>query len=331
MIQHPAIVALLLGSALTGLLLLYAGWYGVRILARWDIRSGSELQLELERRTYLISTILNVVLAVQVLSLFLFIFTADRLHNLFVGAMCAAGSLSVNAFGYPTLILKVVTCLLAGVWLVLNHADTRGYDYPLIRVKYAFLLVLIPFVLVEGYLQYRYFAGLQADVITSCCGSLFSQDKHTLAAEIAGLPVRPTEWAFYGSMAATAGAGLWFRARGSGGYLFSFLSLGAFVIAVASLISFIGMYIYELPSHHCPFDILQAEYGYVGYLLYLSLLGGAIAGLGTGALLPFRRHPSLASILPGLLRRLTLLTLVFYAHFVAITLYEVLSSNLKLG
>ena len=69
----------------------------------------------------------------------------------------------------------------------------------------------------------------------------------------------------------------------------------------------------------------------MGYFLYLSLLGGAIAGLGTGALLPFRRHPSLANILPGLLRRLTLFTLVFYAHFVAISLYEVLSSNLKLG
>jgi len=331
MIQHPAIVALLLGSLLTGLMLLHAGWHGIRILGRWDIRSGSELQLELERRTYLISTLLNVVLVVQVLSLFLFIFTAEALHGLFVGAMCAAGSLSVNDFGYPTLILKVLTCLAAGVWLVLNHADTRGYDYPLIRIKYAFLLVLIPFVVVEGYLQYRYFEGLQADVITSCCGSLFSQDKQTLAAEIAGLPVRPTAWAFFGSMAATQATGVGFRLRGRGGYLFSGLSFAAFLIAVASLISFIGMYVYELPSHHCPFDILQAEYHHVGYPLYATLLGGGIAGLGAGALLPFRNRPSLAAVLPGILRRLALATLVCYGLFTALTIYLVMASNLKLG
>ena len=33
----------------------------------------------------------------QLASLFLFIYTADHLHPLFVGAMCAAGTLYVNA------------------------------------------------------------------------------------------------------------------------------------------------------------------------------------------------------------------------------------------
>ena len=46
-------------------------------------------------------------LAFEILSLFLFIYTADDLHRLFVGAMCAAGTLYVNAFGYPALMLKV--------------------------------------------------------------------------------------------------------------------------------------------------------------------------------------------------------------------------------
>jgi hypothetical protein len=237
----------------------------------------------------------------------------------------------VNAFGYPTLILKVGTCLLAGVWLILNHADTRGYDYPLISIKYTFLLVILPFVLLEIYLQYRYFAGLQANVITSCCGSLFSEENSTLAAELAGLPVRPTEWAFFGTMAATAGSGLLFWWKGRGGYLFAALSTAAFLLGIAGLISFIGLYFYELPSHHCPFCILQAEYGHVGYFLYASLLGGGIAGLGVGALLPFRRCASLAVFLPSLLRRLTLVVLVCYALFVAITVYQMVTSNLLLG
>jgi len=147
MILHPAILALLVVSLLTSFMVLYAGWYGVRILLRWDIRSGSELQLSLERRTYLISTILSYVLAFQLLSLFLFIYTADHLHSLFAGAMCAAGTLNVNGFGYPLLITKVVNFLLASLWLIVNHADTRGYDYPLIKVTYALLTAIAPLVL----------------------------------------------------------------------------------------------------------------------------------------------------------------------------------------
>ncbi|MBP2686119.1 MAG: hypothetical protein H6Q81_1024, partial [Deltaproteobacteria bacterium] len=142
MTLHPAVLALFVASLLTGCMVLYAGWYGARILLQWEIGSGSERQLELERRTYLISTLLSVAFALQLLSLFLFVFTADRLHGMFSGAMCAAGTLNVNGFGYPVLVLKIVTFLLAGLWLVVNHADTRGYDYPLIKAKYALLLAI---------------------------------------------------------------------------------------------------------------------------------------------------------------------------------------------
>jgi len=41
-----------------------------------------------------------------------------------------------------------------------------------------------------------------------------------------------------------------------------------------AILSFISVYFYELPTHHCPFCILQKEYGYVGYPLYLTLFGG---------------------------------------------------------
>ncbi len=59
MLFHPAIIALLTTSILTSLMLLYSGYYGYHIIRQWDLSSGSELQLSLERRTYLISTILT--------------------------------------------------------------------------------------------------------------------------------------------------------------------------------------------------------------------------------------------------------------------------------
>jgi hypothetical protein len=331
MILHPAVLALLIGSLLISFMLIYAVWYGIRIVARWDIKSGSELQLILERRTYLISTILSYTLFFQLLSLFLFIYTADHLHTLFSGAMCAAGTLNVNAFGYPLLIMKIVNFLLAGLWLIINHADTRGYDYPLIKIKYFFLIAIAPLVLFETFFQFAYFLGLHADVITSCCGSLFSLDKPGIAGDLAGLPAAPMEAAFYVGMAATACSGFYFYCKGRGGYLFSGVSLLTFIIAVASLISFICLYFYELPSHHCPFCILQKEYGYIGYALYITLLGGGVAGMGTGALQPLRKKGSMALVIPALQRRLTAATLFLYLLFTLIVTYRLLFSSLRLG
>jgi len=330
MTLHPAVLALLVASLLTGGMVLYAGWYGARILLQWEIGSGSERQLELERRTYLISTLLSVAFAVQLLSLFLFVFTADRLHGMFSGAMCAAGTLNVNRFGYPVLILKIVTFLLAGLWLVINHADTRGYDYPLIKSKYALLLVLGPLVLAEGYLQYRYFAALRPDVITSCCGSLFGQGGKGIAADLAALPAGPMNVAFFGGMAATLACGIRFRRTGRGGYLFSVASGVTFAVALASIISFICLYIYELPTHHCPFCILKKEYGYVGYVLYITLFGGGVAGMSAGALMPFRGRGSMVRVIPPLQRRLTEATLVLYLLFTLVVSYRILFSSLRL-
>jgi hypothetical protein len=330
MIQQPAILALLTSSFLVSLMLLYAGWYGALILQQWDLQSGSDLQLNLERRTYLISTILGYALVFQILSLFLFIFTADSIHAQLVGAMCAAGSLNANGYGYPTLILKLVNCLLAGVWLIINHADNRGYDYPLIRLKYTLLMILAPLVCLEAGLQFGYFNGLHADVITSCCGSMFSAEKRGIGGDIAGLPVFPMKLAFYTGMAATFVSGAWFYLKERSGYLFSALSSLTFLIAAASLISFVCLYFYELPTHHCPFCILQKDYGYAGYALYATLLGGGTAGLGVGALMPFRDQSSLSRIIPSIQRRLTLVATILYLLFTLIVSYQMLSTSFRL-
>ncbi len=73
MILHPAIIALLVSSGMISLLTLYADYYGILIIRKWDIRSGSGNQLELERRTYLISTILAYVFGFQLFSLCLYV------------------------------------------------------------------------------------------------------------------------------------------------------------------------------------------------------------------------------------------------------------------
>jgi hypothetical protein len=41
-----------------------------------------------------------------------------------------------------------------------------------------------------------------------------------------------------------------------------------------SLSYFFSTYVYELPTHKCPFCLFQKEYYYVGYILWGSLIGG---------------------------------------------------------
>ena len=330
MILHPPILALLVGSLLVSFLLVLASWYALRILRHWDLQSGSELQLALERRTYLVSTVMTYACAFQVVSLFLFIYTADDLAPLFVGAMCAVGTLFVNPFGYPTLLLKVVGAVLAGAWLIVNHADNRGRDYPLIRKKYACLLALAPVVWLETAAQGAYFAGLEANVITSCCGSLFSTATPGVASEIAALPSIPMKIAFYAVVAALLASGTWYAWRASGGYMVALLSVLAFLTSIAALISFISLYIYELPTHHCPFCILQKEYYFIGYPMYGLLICGVIAGLGLGLLYRWRQTPSLRLIVPPLTRRLSLAAMVCFGVFAAISTYVMMATAFRL-
>lgn len=338
MIFHPAIIALLLSSFLITFLILYSSYFGLLIVRKWDIKSGSELQLSLERRTYLISTILSYVLGFQLISLFLYIYTADNLHPLFVGAMCAAGTLHVNDYGYPTLILKVVNFLLAGLWLIVNYTDNRAYDYPLIKKKYVFLFVIALFVTAEMIIQSNYLLRLKADVITSCCGSLFSNDARGITSEIAALPSIPMKIVFYLGMAFMFVSGICFlknskfRIRNSKltGYVFSLASAVTFIISIISLISFISLYFYEMPTHHCPFCILQREYGYIGYLLYVTISGGSVLGMGVGVVMPFRNIQSLSEILPSVQRRFAIISLVLYFLFTAVVTYRIVFSDFKL-
>ncbi len=331
MFLHPAVIALLASSLLITGLVLYAARIGVVILARWDLASGSEHQLELERKTYLVSTILANAFAFQLASLFLFIFTADRLHEQFIGAMCAAGTLYAAPGGYATLLLKIATFLLAGLWLIVNSVDTRAYDYPLVRAKYGLLLLLAPLILVEFAFQARYLLGLEPDVITSCCGSLFAADTRGVSSDVAGLPLLPSPPLFFATMTVACLAALLFRFSGRGAYLVGALSAFAGVVAGASVVSFISMYFYELPTHHCPFDILQAEYGHVGYVLYLCLAGACVAGIGVSVLAPFRQIHSLRRVVPRTQRRLALAASLLFFAFTAAAAWEMLSSDLVLG
>jgi len=328
-ILHPGALALLVASAATSGLLLYAAGHGLAILRHWDLASGSERQLQLERRTYLVSTLLGWVMAFELVSLFLYVFTADALAPLFRGAMCAAGSLRAAPGGYQVLVLKLLGAVLAGLWLILDHADRQGHDYPLLRPKYGALLVVAPLLLAEGWLLVRWLTALRPQVITSCCGSLFGRSGEGLGSDLAGLPPRLAAAAFLAAAAAVLVAALAFWRSGRGAVALALSSALLLPAGLAAVIAWLSPYVYELPTHHCPFCLLQPEYHGIGYPLYGALLGAALAGMGAGLLAPFRRIPSLARAVPALQRRLAGVALGLGGLLLLVVAFAVLTSNLE--
>jgi hypothetical protein len=276
-------------------MMLFASAQGIRILTGWDFSSSSEKQLNLERKTYLISSIIQYALGFEVLSTLLFIYTVDDIHNLFVGAMCATGSLNANPVGWYALYAKIIVFFAASLWITLNSIDQKAEDYPLIKPKYIMLIFITVLISLDLYFQMSYFLGLSPEVITSCCGSLFSNTSSGIAGELSSLSIRPVMVAFYFTVIAFIAAAL-FCIKSQAAflrYVVSFLSLVLFGISIAAIISFISLYIYEMPSHHCPFDIFQKNYHFIGYPIYISLFCGVFFGLLPGFFQPLKKIRSL--------------------------------------
>ncbi|MGF1546730.1 MAG: hypothetical protein ACFCUG_05355 [Thiotrichales bacterium] len=326
----PAVLALGGVSLTVAALMLLASVFALTILRHWDVRSGSERQLRLERLTYLIATLVTSCFIAEIIAVLLFVYTAESMSSQFVGAMCATGVLNVNPWGWPTLLLKLVVALAGFVWLALNSLDQHAPDYPLVRIKYALLLAITPLVIAEAGAQTLFFGGLDPDVITSCCGALFTPDGGGVAAEVAALSPRHTAWAMMLSAIALVLGGVWFLTHGRPAGLIPVLGIAAGLIALAAIVTFIAPYIYEHPEHRCPFCILKQGHDHIGYLLYLPLFGGIALTLAVGAIAPWRRIPSLAVLAADRGRRYMIAALAAFALFYTLAALTLWRSNLSM-
>ena len=314
MIFHPPILALIAASLISAGVLAGSALFALRLLRRWDPASGAQRQIELERLTTLVSTVVAFVLVIEAASLVLFAFNADRMAPLFVGAMCAVGSLQASPFGFPTLWAKIVVFFAAFAWVVIDRLDGHTRDHALIRPKYAGLLLLAPLVFAEGGLELAYFLDLKADTITSCCGKLFGDDKPTLGGDLAALEPRLALALLAGGLVVTVALGLVAERARLLAVLHGLAALAVFAVAIAAIVSAIAPYVYEQPHHHCPFCILKREYGHVGFALWLPLFVATGAGLAGGLVAPLagRLDPTLArTTLRGLARTATIAHLIF--------------------
>lgn len=330
MLLNPSILALMLISGTVSLLILLSAGFSIQVLRHWNVNSGSERQLNLERRTYLISTILAFSFLAELISLLLFIYNAEQMSGRFVGAMCATGVLNVNAWGWPTLYLKISLFFVGAAWLTLNRVDNKARDYPLVRVKYFLLMLILPLAIAETVVQTTYFLEMQPDVITSCCGALFSPEGEGVAAEVSSLEPATALGLLAVSAVLSLAIGLWYLLKGGSGALFASSNAVTFLLALIAIVSCIALYIYEHPHHHCPFCILKSGHDYVGYALYIPLFIGTAMAISAGAISPFRNIPSLAGIIPQESHRLISGSMALMLIFYVVVAGAIFSSGLTM-
>jgi hypothetical protein len=329
-LSGPTVLALNGTALVTALLMLVAAGFGLQVLRHWDIESGSELQLVLERRTYLIATLVAWCFVSAILSLLLFVHNAEQMSTQIVGAMCATGVLNASPWGWPALFLKIVVFLAGAAWLMLNRIDNQAPDYPLVRVKYGLLLGIAPLVLADAAVQIRFFMGLDPDVITSCCGALFTPEGEGIASRLSAVDPATSLVAMYASGLAVLGLGIRYRRRTRAAAAFSLAASLAFGSALAAVVSCIALYVYAHPHHHCPFCILKSGHGYVGYWLYIPLFAATALSLGIGLVSRWRRVPTLTDIIACDGKRFASVAMILFGVFYAVATYAVLRSNLTM-
>jgi hypothetical protein len=249
----------------------------LKIFFKWDINNTSKSQYNLEKQSYLGATIIKYIFAIKLPLFLFFIFTLDKVSAVLTGAMCAAGVVDATPYGAPIFILKIVNIYIFGFWLLLHFIDTKDEKLSLTKVKFGFFLVAYFILLTEIILELVMFNSIEIDKMVSCCGTLYSNSGTSYISSIFLIENSTLLTLFYGNFLLIL---LFYFLRKK--YLFTLVNLSFIIISLIALIVFFGTYIYELPTHHCPFCFLQKDYGYVGYLIYTTLFIGTFNGIATG-------------------------------------------------
>jgi len=277
MIFMPEVLTILILNVIFTFFALIAFVLSVKIYRNWDLTSTCQNQYKLEKQSFLTATIIKYIFAIKLPLFIFFIFTLDKIFHVLSGAMCAAGVVDATEYGSYLLILKLINLYLFAYWLALHNVDIKEENQPYTKLKFAVFIVAFFLLMTEIVLEGLMFGAIDIDKMLSCCGTLYSTTSTSYLSNIFLLKTPLLLSIFYGNFLFII-ISYFVKKR----YLFAISNFLFIVVSILAIIAFFGTYIYELPTHHCPFCFLQKEYHYVGYLLYIFLFIGTFYGLKVG-------------------------------------------------
>ena len=153
LLSYEVMITLFVNSILF-LLLSIAFYNSLHILKNYKKNSTTELQYSLEKKSYLVTTIIFLALIIKIFMLPYFTYTIDELSNIIPGAMCGAGVISANSYGEPLIVLKIVIIIFVMLWLRLNKEDLHSKNFKYFTEKIGFYLFIYLWISVEIVLEY---------------------------------------------------------------------------------------------------------------------------------------------------------------------------------
>ena len=268
------VIIYLLSEGTLFFLLFIAFIISVKILIKWDFNSFSPTQFKLEKQAYLVSTITLFVFLIKFILLIYFVFTVDSLSVLVPGAMCGAGVITANEYGTVLLGLKLLLLALLIFWFYLHFYDTHTKEHLYFKHKSWVFLAIFVFVVFELFLDFQYFLNIDTHQPVSCCSALFGQLEGANPLPF-GLNIPLLLTLFYLLYVLVI---LTLNLNYKVVYIVS--NLLFLYIAYYAVVYFFGTYIYQLPTHKCPFCMLQPDYFYIGYFVWGFLFIGTFIGIG---------------------------------------------------
>jgi len=277
MFLTPEIITLSVLNVLFAIFATIAFVNALKIVLYYNADATTPYQYALEKKSYLSATIIKFIFYVKIPLFIFFVYTLDSLSNLLPGAMCAAGVVSATSYGTPLLFLKILNLYIFAFWIVLNDEDMKYESQPYLKKK--FLLFCIAYFLLIGeiILESIMFSAMDINSVVDCCGAIFSTTSQTYLSEILATSPTILLGLFYGIFVLMI---LFYLLKNR--YVYSLLNVLFLIISLITLIAFFGTYIYEQPTHHCPFCLLQSDYNYIGYFLYIVLFVGTFFGFVIG-------------------------------------------------
>ena len=274
MILTPEVLAIFILNTIFAFFATIAFVLSVKIFLHWNIKSVSQSQYKLEKQSYLSATIIKYIFAIKVPLFLFFIFTLDKISKVITGAMCGAGVVDATPYGTYLLILKVINLYVFAYWLMLNSVDMKNEEQPYTKLKFGIYIIAFFLLMGELVLEGVMFNSIDIDKMVSCCGTIYSSTASSYISNIFSIDTGMLLFLFYGTYVL-----IMLFALLKNKYLFSIANLFFIIISIIAIIVFFGTYIYQLPTHHCPFCFLQKDYYYVGYFIYIFLFLGTFYGV----------------------------------------------------
>ena len=283
MILNSYIITYLVCSSVSLFIGLTAALNGFYVWKKWDITSCADEQYRLEKKVYLIITILSLGFFLRLLMVPLWFWSLHSMIISIPGAMCLVGVHNVSApLSYIASSLKLVLPALYGYWLILNMLDRQVATQPFVKQKLMLLTPLGILILAETILDTSFFFSTPPRQV-SCCTSLFDIPRdnilqivtestwiwvvvfYVLALFILGEIVY---FLIAQKRSSSPGGGRWFGKKSIMG-LETLAAIIFFVVFVLALHTRISPLFLGLPFHHCIFCLGQEVWD---ALLFFSMI-----------------------------------------------------------